>query len=397
MDPALETCGDEAFSVSLQTLISNSVMVDSFAWFVEPSNDNSNLAGVPVDTSNATTLTGTLTNMSGSDQDLVYTVVPFMGTCGGDPFDVTVTVHPEPTFSNLDTMFCSGETFSIALGDLQTDAASILEYYYTINAPGDAPTDTTSGTITGTINNVTATDTVLTYEVTPITADTCSGDPFTVTVTIKPEPVLVATMDTVCSGSSLAYSFEYATVSITADSFDIISITDGGLTNNAATPAAVGRVADASSISGDAWSNTGTAAVNVVYNVAPVSADGCVGDAVNITVRVDPTTTVEAGSPYTLCSNYDLTLSELGASISGGTTSGTWTTSGSGTFVDGTDTGDSSYGGAVTYKPSDADKQSGGVTLTLTSDEAGKCPTESDNVTITINNVSCSEFPWTGN
>ena len=399
-DPALVVCSDDAFSITLQDLITNGLTGVTFSWTAAP---NADVTGVPSGTSTNSTIGGPLTNTSGSSQDVVYTVTPTAasgdGSCVGDPFTVTVTVNPEPVFTDVAETVCSDESIDIDLGDSQTDTAPILGYTYTVNAPGVARTDTTSANITTSFNNITNSDLTITYVVTPITTDSCAGDPFNVVITIQPKPIMAPELDaTVCSSAETGVILGTTGTSAAADSFNIISISSGGLTNNAGLPASTGLTDDVNEIKGDSWMNTTTSNVDVTYDVAPVSANGCIGDTITITVTVIPEAIVDAGTlGGPLCSNYDLTLGDLGASVSGGATDGTWTSSGTGTFVDGSDASDGSFSGGVTYKPSLADKQAGGVTLTLTSDAVGSCPTNSDSVTITINNVECSEFPWDGN
>ncbi|AEE52989.1 beta strand repeat-containing protein [Haliscomenobacter hydrossis] len=115
-------------------------------------------------------------------------------------------------------------------------------------------------------------------------------------------------------------------------------------------------------------------------------------DSASIKVVVSTPVTVEAGTPQTICSNQTLDLSDIGASISGGTSEGTWSSSGTGSFTGGT-----AFGSATAYIPSEADKTAGTVTLTLTSiDPDGPCPAKVDTVVITIKNLNCGTFPWNG-
>ena len=75
---------------------------------------------------------------------------------------------------------------------------------------------------------------------------------------------------------------------------------------------------------------------------------------------------VDAGQDQTICAN---SVAQLNGSVSGGVTTGIWSTSGSGTFSDPEDLN-------ATYTPSYADIQNGQVTLTLTS--TGVCFPHSD-------------------
>jgi PKD repeat protein len=130
--------------------------------------------------------------------------------------------------------------------------------------------------------------------------------------------------------------------------------------------------------------------------IALQSQDGC--DSI---IVVDLTyyipVVVEAGAlPTALFSGASLALIELGASITGGITTGKWSTSGTGSFDN-----NANFGGsmpATTYIPSTSDISNKQVILTLTSDDPpGSCLPEADPVLIIINDLDCSLFPFTGN
>lgn len=100
----------------------------------------------------------------------------------------------------------------------------------------------------------------------------------------------------------------------------------------------------------------------------------------------------------TLCGNRTVDLTSLGATITPASLGGNWTTSGTGAFD-----GGGVWGIATTYTPSAADIVSGGVTLTLTTNNPGglappsPCDPASDDLEIIILKVDCGTFPWNGN
>lgn len=138
-------------------------------------------------------------------------------------------------------------------------------------------------------------------------------------------------------------------------------------------------------------STISTATVGTItYVFTPDNAE-CT-DTASAKVVVSQPVSVEAGTPQTICVNQTLDLSELNASITGGATTGTWSSSGTGSFTGGT-----AFGTATAYVPSTADKAAGTITLTLTSVAPdGPCPAVVDTVVITIRNFNCSTFPWNG-
>lgn len=209
----------------------------------------------------------------------------------------------------------------------------------------------------------------------------CSGDGYSIIVNgetyDESNPMGVDTMTTVLGCDSvIVIDLQFGTDGITSQTFDYIGC------------------------SGDGYSIV----VNgVTYNEAnPTGADtltsvsGC--DSILIVdLQFNPEAMVEAGMlPSAICSNSAVNLSDLGASISGGATSGQWSTMGTGTFDYGGNFGGPSP--ATTYTPGVDDIAAGEIILTLTSvDPIGPCEPVADAVLIRINDLSCSEFPWAGN
>lgn len=94
---------------------------------------------------------------------------------------------------------------------------------------------------------------------------------------------------------------------------------------------------------------------------------------------VNPAPIVNASADQTVCGN-NATV-DLNGSISGGASTGIWSTLGSGTFVPDNITLNASY------VPSSADTAAGSVTLVLTSTNFGSCNAVTDSMTITITNI----------
>ncbi|MCZ4408792.1 PKD domain-containing protein, partial [Cryomorphaceae bacterium 1068] len=150
-------------------------------------------------------------------------------------------------------------------------------------------------------------------------------------------------------------------------------------------------VADGASWSGGAGSfvpdNT---APNALYTPSPSElANGsvtltyttfgngnCVPVSDQLTITFTPAPVVEAGEDFFACVD-DLTVT-LAGQVSGGSTNGTWTTSGTGVFVPNASDLNASY------IASSADSLIGEVTLTLTSTNNGNCTAVSDDLTVFI-------------
>ncbi|MBN2681330.1 MAG: gliding motility-associated C-terminal domain-containing protein [Bacteroidales bacterium] len=126
------------------------------------------------------------------------------------------------------------------------------------------------------------------------------------------------------------------------------------------------------------------------WNIDDVSITGvqaggsCVSSDIQA-VTINALPDVEAGSNFSICAGQTISLS---GSVSGNVSSGTWTSSGTGSFAN-------SASLSTTYTPSASDITNGTVNLTLTSaNPAGPCSTSSDFVTVTINPLDNAQFTY---
>ncbi|MFN8712825.1 MAG: gliding motility-associated C-terminal domain-containing protein [Bacteroidota bacterium] len=107
-----------------------------------------------------------------------------------------------------------------------------------------------------------------------------------------------------------------------------------------------------------------------------LTANSCNPAIDSLTLTITPAPVVNAGNTITICA--DSTSVGLNGSVSGGTTTGLWTTSGSGSFSPNASTLN------ATYIPSVADVNAQVVWLTLTSTNNGSCVPVSDSVRLNI-------------
>ena len=400
VDTTVFAASDELLAINLDSLVDGAA---TYRWFAMP---NDSVVGETIDTTNTgNVINDVITNISGASEDVIYTVIAASDQgCVSDTITVTVSICSEPIYSNAEPVtVCSGESLDIDLSETLEDGSNAADgFLYTVSssdstavAAAAARTDTSAANITDTYTNTSSSPVTITYTITPHTDAGCVGDVFTVTVTVNPEPFLADDLDdTVCSGSDIGLVLSVGEGSAAADSFDLVAINPRGLTVD--TSSTIGLIT-ANDLSSDSYTNNGENSDSVTYMIAPISADGCRGDTVSVTITVDPEVTVDAGEDETICSTAEVALS--GATISGaGVSEGTWSTDGDGSFVDNADSGDSTFAGATTYIPGPNDRAGGEVVLTLTSDDPeGACGTAEDSMTITINGVECGTFPWTGN
>ncbi len=264
------------------------------------------------------TINGTLTNTTNAPLNATYTVTPTSGSCVGSAFTVTVTVNPSPVIPTQTPTICSGETFTInPTNGGGTIVPAGTTYTWTVvdnpNVTGESAQATAQTTISQTLTNTSPITQTVTYTVTPRSgaAGNCVGNPFTVTVTVNPRPVLSSpTTHTSCSNVSSSYT---ATSATPGTAFSWTRAVVPGISN----PVGSGTGATAT----ETLVNTTTNPIDVVY-VYSLTANGCTNTQ-NVTVTVNPTPVLSSTlTPAAICSNgafsYSPTSSTAGASF-------TWT------------------------------------------------------------------------
>ena len=205
------------------------------------------------------------------------------GNCDGNSFTVTVTVNPEPVGVDPLPATCSDVPLNVSLQATITNLTGVTFSWSAApnaNVTGETTTTSTATSITDNLTNLTnATQTVV-YTVTPTSTLGCVGNPFTVTVTVTPEPTGVDPLPVTCSDVPLNVSLQAAISNLTTgvtfswSAADNTSVTGETTTTSTAT-----------SITDNLNNVTGTAQT-VVYTVTPTSAGGCVGNPFTVTVTV---------------------------------------------------------------------------------------------------------------
>jgi gliding motility-associated-like protein len=109
------------------------------------------------------------------------------------------------------------------------------------------------------------------------------------------------------------------------------------------------------------------------YCLTITTSEGCVGAQECVIVSIQ-NPGVNAGEDQSLCGGLPINLQ---GSISGSATGATWSTLGTGTFSNNTDT-------IGTYTPSSADIAAGSVTIVITSNAQTVCPVATDTVVFTL-------------
>ncbi|WP_062052657.1 PKD-like domain-containing protein [Aquimarina longa] len=280
------------------------ILGTTFSWVAS---DNPNVTGETTTTTTTTTITDVLTNTSGSIQTVIYTITPKSPDgCFGDPYKYTVTINPEPFVAKSPTdTVCS----AIALNhDLSSDVniSGTTFSWLTVDNPnviGETTTTTTTTTITDVLTNTSGSIQTVMYTITPKSPDGCSGDPYTYTVTINPEPfVATAPTTTICSSIALNHDLS-SDVNISGSTFSWVAIDNPNVTGETTTTTTTTTITDV-------LTNTSGSIQTVMYTITPKSPDGCFGTPYTYTVTINPEPFVAKSPIDTVCSaialNHDL-------------------------------------------------------------------------------------------
>ncbi|MBS1487030.1 MAG: gliding motility-associated C-terminal domain-containing protein [Bacteroidetes bacterium] len=262
-----------------------------------------------------------------------YVVVPTTSSgCLGNPTTINVTVNPQPSLSgSLDNTVCSevatGLTLGIAPGSVPAAGYNVVGITIApgLVAGGSNAIVPASGVAAGYLSadQFTNTGSVplnVVYQVVPVSTLGCNGNPpKSITITIKPEPVVANGLNaSVCSRSATGLTLNTNGTSVAAANYNITAQTIApGLVVGGANAAVPATGVPAGYLAGDVFTNTTNAALTVTYTVVPVSASPCTGQPKVITITINPEPVMSPAVGSTVCSRgaIGLTLNTNGTSV----------------------------------------------------------------------------------
>ena len=322
----------------------------AFSWSrtAVPGISNASISG-----QTAATIMEVLFNTTNAPINVTYIISSSTSTCPGGQFNLVVTVNPTAKItSNPADITCSG----VAQDYVITSNVANVTYSWSraavANVSNPAVTGQTSGTITETLVNTGAVPVGVIYQITPIT-NGCPGIPFRYVVRLNPPLAIpVANSNTpVCAGTT-----------INLQTAPVLNATYTWTGPNGFTSALQNP-----NISNVSAANAGTYTLVVTVN-------GCSSASATTAVVVDAPPVANAGPDQTVCI-ADPAIS-LAGTIGGGTSTGIWTTAGTGTFTPSSNTLNAQY------IPSLADETAGSVILTLSSTSNDNCTIATSKMTI---------------
>ncbi|GAI39320.1 unnamed protein product, partial [marine sediment metagenome] len=249
--------------------------------------------------------------------------------CGGDMVQVTLTVYPGPVLDpDLDATVCSEEAGGIVL-DIAAGSIAVTNYNITnINVANGLVAYIGNATAgngkpaneieSDKFTNTSSTAKTVVYDIVPVGTTGCKGDMVQVTLTVNPEPVIDPGLNTTtCSDVAGGIILDVASGSVAAAGYNITSIAVNPSLVAGPGNATTGNGLSSNAIAGDKFTNATAGPLTVVYDVAPVSADGCTGDVVQITLTVNPEPILDPGINSTTCSDATggITLKVAGGSV----------------------------------------------------------------------------------
>jgi gliding motility-associated-like protein len=276
------------------------------------------------------------------------------GNCNPVSDQVAITITPSPTVdAGTNLTICANKATAVL-----NATSSTTQGTWTGSGTFTPNASTLNASYAPSAGEITAGSATLTF--TSANNGNCLAVSDQMTITISPAPVVNAGTDrSICADNATTTLNGSVTTPATGGTW-----TGGaGIFNPNRNTLNATYTATVAEINAGTVSLTLTSTGNGICN--PVS------DQMNITIT--PAPTVSAGSDQNICgSQTNVTL----AGVITGSTGGTWTSSGTGTFTPNANALN------ATYRASATDKTNGTVTLTLTSTGNGNCLTKTDQMNI---------------
>lgn len=296
-----------------------------------------------------------LTNTTNAPVRLVYTIDYSFEGCPGIPFDYTVTLNPIPEITSP-----SGAVTCNKIAHNYTITSSVTGTTYTWSRPAlanitnAALADQSSPVINETLVNTGATPVDVLYTIIP-RANGCTGSPFTYRITVNPTPAtpVILTGSPVCVESDISLR----TNQVSGAAY-LWSGPNGF--SSAERNVVLNRVSKL---------NEG------IYSLV-ISVNGCISETSAKEILVNELPVSNAGTDQTVC--ISSTQVFLSGRITGGTSTGIWSSNGTGEFSP------SNTALNAIYLPSPEDRNSGSRRLTLTSTSADDCIPSSSSIVVTF-------------
>ena len=199
-------CSGDAFFISPQDGIPTlTTLVPVGTQYTWSTIGNPNLLGWSDQTIAVDLISQTLENTSNQVQQIIYNITPEADGCVGPSFDAVITIEPKPFVPDVIADICDATSYILSpqngiLPDATTIIPDVTTYTWSAAVVTGGITGASSGVDeaffdSGVLENPTTNLQTAIYTVTPnyytisnpITPQ-CSGEPFTITITVSPSP-----------------------------------------------------------------------------------------------------------------------------------------------------------------------------------------------------------------
>ena len=257
-----------------------------------------------------TAMAQTTASITDSPTETTLYRTTWTSTGGCDDFTTAkVIITEKPSVADKTYTICSGTAFTFApeTGDNVPDGTVYTWSVTQTTGVTGASACTNVDALSQTLSNSTAADGTATYTVTPSLPGGCDGDPFTVTVTVKPIPYLTDKTYTICSGTAFTLEPKTGDIVPTGTKYSWT------VENNANVTGWSPQVAPMATMS-QILTNTSEVQQVVNYTVTPAysittPALTCTGDPFAVAVTVNAVPTVDYAVPTgDVCPGSTVTL-----------------------------------------------------------------------------------------
>lgn len=340
---------------------------------------NGNVSGVSVAhwstsgtgtfTPNDSTLNGTYTPSPAdisADSVTIYLTSNSNGTCSSAKDSLKIFFRRSPVVNaGLNIPVCGGAMTANLNGSIS--GSTTTGQWTTLGSGTFSPNDST---LNG-IYNLSVADTTagsVTLVLTSTHNGNCPASTDTVLIVFNAPPVSSAGNDTsVCAGNT---------------SIQLNGMVTGGSGAGMWTSTGTGTFTPNDSTLNATYTFSGAdlTAGTITFTLSSIGNGNCPQSVDSVHITINPVPVVNAGTNISVCGSS--LVANLNGTVSGGTTTGQWSTLGTGTFTP----NDSTLNG--TYNLSLADSAAGSVTLVLTSTHNGSCSAVTDTVLVTLNSFA---------
>jgi len=304
----------------------------------------------------------TLFNTTNAPVDVVYVFTYGNISCAANTFNLTVTVNPEVSVTSASSgTACNGLPQDYSITANVPSATFNWSRAAVTGISNTAISGQTSSTITESLINTTSAPVKVTYQITPM-ANGCPAAPFNYVVTVNPIPVapIISGNSPVCSGNTIQLSTPVVDKAI------YVWTGPNSFSSDSQSPS----IPNVSAV------NAGTYNLSIIVN-------GCNSSTASYVVKIDDLPKADAGPDQTVC--IATTDVQLAGKVTGGTTTGVWSTNGTGKFSPAANQLN------ATYAPSTEDKAAGSVTLILASTSKDDCSISTSQMTIKFSKLPAAD------